>query len=186
VTVQTAPVVFIALLRGVNVGGRGLVAMTELRRLATDLGFVDVKSVLQSGNLVFRGAAQPTGDLERTLEAATRESLGLDTAFLVRTAGQWQELLAANPFPEAAERDPSRLLVMFLKSAPPADRVAALEAAVTGRELVAVSGSHAYLVYPEGVGRSKLTGSLIERRLGTEGTARNWNTVGKLAALTDS
>jgi uncharacterized protein (DUF1697 family) len=176
----------VALLRGVNVGGHGHVAMAELRRVVADIGLSEVRSLLQSGNLVFRGEAQPTEELERMLDTAVRERLDLVTSFFVRTLEQWLEVVSGNPFSEAAERDPSHLVVMLLKQAPAAESVAALQAAISGPELVRVQGTHAYLVYPDGIGHSRLTGAVIERKLGTSGTARNWNTVLKLATLAAS
>ncbi len=175
------PNVHIALLRGVNVGGHRKVAMADLRSLLQALGFEDVRTLLQSGNAVFRSAGPSGVRLERLLEDEAKRRLGLDTAFLVRTAAEWDEAIARNPFPEAARRDPAHLLVMFLKAAPAGAAVRALRAAIAGREAVRAEGRHAYLVYPDGIGRSRLTIDVIERHLGTRGTARNWNTVLKLA-----
>ena len=157
--------------------------MADLRGLLAELGFSDVRSLLNSGNLFFRAPDQPCGKLERRLEAEAEKRLGLRTEFLVRTDQEWAAAIARNPFAVEAERDPSRLLLMALKGAPDAGAVAALQAAITGREVVRADGRHAYLVYPDGIGRSRLTLALIEKKLGTSGTARNWNTALKLAAL---
>jgi uncharacterized protein (DUF1697 family) len=173
----------IALLRGINVGGHKPVAMADLRALLAGLGFGEPRTLLQSGNLVFRGDAPSDVALERLLEAEVERRLGLATQILVRSAEEWDALIAANPFPDAAEHDPGHLLLMPLKAAPAEQAVDALRAASTGPELIRVAGKQAYLVYPEGIGRSKLTNALIERTLGTRGTGRNWNTVLKLAAL---
>jgi uncharacterized protein (DUF1697 family) len=174
---------YVALLRGINVGGHKAVAMADLRGLLAELDFSDVRSLLNSGNLLFRAADQACGKLERRLEAESEKRLGLRTEFLVRTAQEWAAAIAHNPFVVEAERDPGHLLLMTLKDAPDAGAVAALQAAITGREAVRANGRHAYLVYPDGVGRSRLTHALIEKTLGTSGTARNWNTALKLAAL---
>lgn len=173
----------IALLRAVNVAGRNQVAMAALRGLLADLGFGDARTLLQSGNLVFRSDARTCAQLESLLQDAAKQRLGLDTDFFVRTAGDWKEIVAGNPFPKEAGRDPGHLLVMFLKEEPDRDMVAALQEAITGRELVRAKGRHVYIVYPDGIGRSRLTGALIEKKLGTRGTGRNWNTVLKLGAL---
>ena len=82
-----------------------------------------------------------------------------------------------------AEGDPSHLLVMFLKKEPDRDSVTALQKSIKGREIVKAKGRHAYIVYPDGVGRSRLTNTVIEKALGTSSTGRNWNTVLKLADL---
>jgi uncharacterized protein (DUF1697 family) len=173
----------VALLRGINVGGHNLVGMSDLRNLLGKLGFADAKSLLQSGNLVFRSNRLAGEKLELFLEAETAKQLKVTADYLVRTADEWRAIIAKNPFPEVAERDPSHLLVMCLKAAPAKKDVKALEAAIRGPEIVRAVGRQLYLVYPAGIGRSKLTGILIENKLKTRGTARNWNTMQKLAQL---
>jgi len=100
----------------------------------------------------------------------------------VRTADEWDAVVAGNPFPAEAKSDPGHLVVMALKAAPEAAAVAALQAAIAGRETVRAVGRQAYLVYPDGIGESKLTIQKIEKALGTRGTGRNWNTALKLQA----
>lgn len=175
----------VGLVRGINVGGRNLVGMADLRRLGERLGLEDVRTLLQSGNLVFRTEARETAEVERRLEAEAGKRLGLRTpAFFVRTADEWAAIVRKNPFPVEAARDPGHLLLVALKAAPRPASVAALRAAIPGRETVAVKGRDAYFFYPDGVGRSKLTPGLIEKHLAAgPGTARNWNTVLKLLAL---
>jgi uncharacterized protein (DUF1697 family) len=173
----------VGLLRGINVGGHAKMAMADLRDLLTGLGFGDVRTLLQSGNVVFRGDDATLADLEALLEQETARRLGLRPDFMVRTAAEWADVVARNPVPAEAERDPSHFLVMFFKQAPAAAAVAALQAAITGPEVVHADGRQAYITYPEGMGRSRLSGTLIESKLGTRGTGRNWNTVLKLAAL---
>lgn len=178
----TAVTTYAAFLRAVNVGGTGKVSMADLRGLLAGLGYADVRTILQSGNLVFRAKTGTTADLSKRLEKAARERLGLETDVLVRTAGELAQTLAGNPFPDEAERDPAHLVVMFLREAPANDAVAALRAAIAGPERVEARGAHLYAFYPAGIGESRLTNALIERKLGTRGTARNWNTVSKMAA----
>ena len=173
----------IALLRGINVVGRKMVVMAELRELACGLGFTGVRTLLQSGNLVFqcnqlRGAA-----LERRLERETAKELGVDCDYVVRSAAEWAQIVARNPFPREAQDDPGHLLVMCLKALPSEQNVETLRACIKGREYFHADEKQLYLVYPDGVGRSKLTSNLIERKLAARGTARNWNTVRKLHAL---
>jgi uncharacterized protein (DUF1697 family) len=171
----------VALLRAVNVGGKNLVPMADLRALVEELGFTGVRTLLQSGNVVFSGKAGPA--TEEKLEKATQKRLGVSTDFHVRTAAEWDDVIAKNPFPEEAKRDPGHLVVMCLKTAPPSGALEALREAIKGNERVAVEGRQAYLVYPDGIGRSKLTVQLVEKKLGARGTGRNWNTVEKLAAM---
>ncbi|MCI0637804.1 MAG: DUF1697 domain-containing protein [Gemmataceae bacterium] len=174
---------YVALLRGINVGGHKMVAMSDLRDLCEALGFSEVKSLLQSGNLIFESDRRGGAALERLLEAETAKRLDVSVDYVVRSAAEWQTVLARNPFPDEAEHDPGHLLVMFLKAAPLATQVKALEAAIQGPEIVRSEGKQLYAVYPEGIGRSKLTNALIEKKLDTRGTGRNWNTVLKVANL---
>ncbi len=156
--------------------------MAGLREMLAELDLGNPRTLLQSGNAVFE-SSKAAAALERLLEKATAMRFGLVTEFFVRTAREWHAAVEANPFPREAKDEPGRLLLMPLKDVPTAERLERLRAAIKGRERVAIHGRHAYLVYPEGVGRSKLTNALIESRLGTRGTGRNWNTVQKLATL---
>jgi uncharacterized protein (DUF1697 family) len=172
--------IHIALLRAVNVGGRKPIIMTELCDLLTKLGFFGVRSLLQTGNLVFLSNAQTDSGLERLLEEEAAKRLDLHTDFFVRAAEEWKTIVANNPFRDEAKRDPGHLVVMFLKRAPSARDVEVLQASITGPEIVRADGRQAYIVYPAGIGRSRLTNMLVEKSFGTRGTARNWNTVLKL------
>ena len=173
----------IDLLRAVNLGSHNKVAMAELRTCLEAQGFSGVRTLLQSGNVVFGGGRRRGAALERHLEEAARATLGVDTPFIVRTREEWNALVAANPFPAEAADDPGRLLLFCLKDTAPAGSEAALRAAIKGRERARVHGREAYVVYPDGVGQSKLTIAVLERWLGCKGTGRNWNTVLKLQAL---
>jgi len=177
---------YIALLRGINVAGHNLVAMSDLCHLIAELGFAGARSLLQSGNVVFRGKRLAEAALERRLEQETQQRLNVSADYLVRTAKQWDQVVAGNPFPQQARDSPNQLVVMFLKSVPPPQNIVALRVAISGPESLREEGRHLYIIYPAGIGRSKLTGNLIEKKLGVRGTARNWNTVLKLAALCES
>ncbi|MEA2328101.1 MAG: hypothetical protein QOE68_3060, partial [Thermoanaerobaculia bacterium] len=167
---------YVALLRGINIVGRNRVPMAGLRDFAAHLGFGNARTLLNSGNLVFGAERRKPADFERLFEAEAATHLGVAVDFFVRTVAEWTSVIAGNPFPAEAKRDPSHLLVMFLKAAPAAANVKALQAAIVGREVVHADERHAYIVYPDGIGRSRLTSNLIEKKLGTRGTGRNWNT----------
>jgi uncharacterized protein (DUF1697 family) len=173
----------IALLRAVNLPNHGKVSMADLRALMEAVGFEDARTLLQSGNLVFRGSAHTGAALERQLETETARRFDLETDYFVRSAAEWRGIVDRNPFPAEARNDPSHLVVMFLKAAVKAEPVAALQAAISGREIVRGAGREIYVIYPDGIGASRLTNVVIERKLGTRSTGRNWNTVLKLAAL---
>ena len=136
---------------------------------------------MQTGNVVFASDDASGAELERTLESEAKQRLRLDTDFFVRSASEWDAVVAQNPFPDQAKGDPSHLVVMALKDAPNATAVHALQAAVQGPELVRAHAKQLYVVYPAGIGRSRFTLKLIENKLGARGTGRNWNTVLKIA-----
>jgi uncharacterized protein (DUF1697 family) len=176
---------WVALLRGVNVGGRNMVAMAELRKLCARIGLEEAQTLLQSGNVVFRCPERDGGALETRLEQELRKRLGFAPAVFVRNADEWASLVKRNPFREEAERDPAHLVAVLMREAPKPAAIAALRAAIPGREQVdARGGREAYFFYPDGMGRSKLTPAIVDKHLGGSGTARNWNTVLKLLALT--
>lgn len=175
---------YIALLRAVNIGSHNKVAMSDLRELLTTLGLKNGQSLLQSGNLVFESEGRTAAQLEALLEKEAEKRLGLKTPFFVRSATEWQDLTAANPFPKEAKADPGHLIALITRAAPERGAVTALQAAIKGREIVKAVGRCAYIVYPDGVGTSRLSGAILDKTLGTSGTGRNWNTVLKLGALT--
>ena len=175
---------YLALLRGVNVGGKQKVSMAGLQAVFADLGFTGVRTLLNSGNVVFRSDRKMTAAaLETFLEAELARRLGLQTDIHVRTAAEWRAMIAANPLPALATDRPGHLIVSCLKAAPTAEALAALRAAHPGPETIHAGGRHLYIDYSaHGVGESRLTSALMDGRLGTRGTGRNWNTVLKLAA----
>ncbi|MFI5413651.1 MAG: DUF1697 domain-containing protein [Candidatus Lutacidiplasmatales archaeon] len=175
--------VYIALLRAVNVGGGAQVKMEALRALLSRMGFEGAQSLLQSGNVVFRSDEVSRTKLEARLEERLANDLHVPTDFFVRSAAEWESILAGNPFPREAREAPGYLIVTLLKDTPSPESWKKLDAAIRGPERVRGGGRHAYIVYPDGQGRSKLTLSLIEKNLGTRGTSRNWNTVTKLGIL---
>jgi uncharacterized protein (DUF1697 family) len=174
----------VALFRAVNLPSHNSVGAADLRRLFESLGFDDVRTLLQTGNVVFlvTGSVTPA-TLERRIEQAAARLFGLQTDVMVRDAAAWREIVRSNPFPDEARDDPSHLVVLLLKSAPRAGGVEALRTGITGRERVAAGTRALYLVYPDGIGRSKVTNIRIERAIGVSGTGRNWNTVLKIDAL---
>jgi len=171
----------IALLRGINLGARNRVSMPELRALLTGLGHEDVKTLLQSGNVVLT-SDETGGRLEQSLERAIAKELGVDSKVVVRTARELAGVVERNPFGDVAD-DPKRYQVSFLSAKPKADVVKALEAADVAPEQVVVSGREIYAWHPAGIQRSPLVKLLTDKKLGVTATARNWSTVTKLLEL---
>lgn len=172
---------WIALLKAVNLGGATMVSMAELRALAAGLGFTNVRTLLHSGNLLFSCEDRDPEALEAVLEAAISERFGRPATVFVRDPVAWTGAIAANPFPDFARDDPSHLVLTVMKTAPALEAVADLRAAIVGSETVRAVGRELYFTYPDGIGDSKLTTAIIERRLGGATTSRNWNTVLKIA-----
>lgn len=172
----------IALLRGVNVGGRK-VLKDDLLGLAKDLGFDDAKTLLASGNLVLWGKAEADAHLEKRLEDGLEKRMGLRTEFFVRTSAELKAIIDANPYPDEVRSHPNHLLVHFMKTPLPDGDEAMLRAAITGPETFKVGARELYIDYPDDVGHSMLDRDWRKTKRSPLGTARNWNTVLKLAAL---
>ena len=170
----------VILLRGINVGGKAKLPMAQLREIAEGIGLADVQTYIQSGNLVATASVAPATVAEQ-LRAAIEKATGLDVPIIVRTVTQWRDVIDANPFPGAASIG-TTLHVTFLDGAAP-DELVGFDAAEFAPEEFAVVGSELYLHLPDGMGRSKLAVKLHRLPGASTGTARNWNTVRKLAEL---
>ena len=174
---------YVGVLRAINLGPHNRIAMSDLRAMLEKVGCEEPRTLLLSGNVVFENPSSSIAGVERLLEEASTRHLGVTTDYFVRSAKEWLGIIDDNPFAKEAKADPGHLLMMCLRDAPSAAQVKALQSAIKGREVVKAKGRHAYFVYPDGVGRSKLTIQVIEKALGTRGTARNWNTVLKIGEL---
>jgi uncharacterized protein (DUF1697 family) len=173
---------YVALLRGINVGGNNRVPMPDLRAMTEAIGFTDVKTLLQSGNMVFTARSTPTAKLEAQLEKATSDEIGVTCSYMVRTGAGWGAIIKANPYAAMARSDPSHLIVQVCKATPDAAALTAARAyAVPGEEFKLV-GRELFICYPHGMGESKLAAALTRPILGTPSSGRNWNTVIKIAA----
>jgi uncharacterized protein (DUF1697 family) len=173
---------YVALLRGINVGGRTRVRMDDLRRLFLGLRHADVHSYLQSGNVIFRSAAEDPPRLAGEIERRIARDLGVTITVLLRTADDLAHVVANNPFLRRVA-DPATLHVTFLADAPDRDRAARLETPGGQPDELALAGREVYLQCPNGYGRTKLSNAYIERRLGVAATTRNWRTVTTLRDL---
>jgi uncharacterized protein (DUF1697 family) len=178
---------YLALLRGVNVGGRNKVAMADLRRIAAELGYTEVATYIQSGNLVFTSADDDTAGLARALERRIAEQLGVRPAVVVLSAAELGRVIAANPFP--AETNGRYLHAVFRDTEPSAAEASRIAEAV-GRarangsaDDAMVVGRALYVHTPDGFGRSELAARLVSSAPRTAGTARNWLTVTRLMAM---
>jgi uncharacterized protein (DUF1697 family) len=173
---------FIALLRGINVGGRARVPMAELRELVGELGWRKVETYIQSGNLVFEAAGKAAA-LEDALEGVLEKRFGFSPAVIVRPAAAWKAHADSNPFPEASAAEPNRVLLALAKTAPRPGAAREIQARAAAGERVEQAGDALWFHYPAGVGTSKLSPALIDRLAGSPVTARNWRTVQKLQEM---
>jgi uncharacterized protein (DUF1697 family) len=173
---------FVALLRAVNVGGRK-VPMADLRKLVERLNFSEVQTYIQSGNLVFIGKGTAAA-IEAKLEKAIAAEFGIEVPVIARTAEQWKAYLQVpKPFAEAAAATPNWVLLGLSKSPPRKEAVAALRERAKNGERIELSGDGLWFHYASGVGESKLTPASIDKAVGSPLTARNLNTVRKLAEM---
>lgn len=164
--------VFVALLRAINVSGTGKLLMTELKALCEACSFSDVKTYIQSGNVVFKTRlSEPKA--RATLEKALTKKLGVPASAPLRSADQLEALLAQNPF---KKQPASRVLILFMDEAPPAKAVKAVVS--PDGEQLHLAGQDLFIYYPNGSGRSKL-----KLPFAKNSTSRNVNTVTKLAAM---
>ncbi|MGB0112344.1 MAG: DUF1697 domain-containing protein [Ilumatobacteraceae bacterium] len=175
-----AETTLIVLLRGINVGGNRKLLMTDLRAIAASIGLDAVRTHIQSGNLVATSAAAPSTVATR-LRAAILETTDLDVPIVVRTAQQWRALIGANPFADAP--DIGRTVHVTFLDAPAPDDLVAFDASEFAPEELVVHEGECYLHLPNGMGRSKLAVKLQRLPGASTGTARNWNTVLKIAEL---
>jgi uncharacterized protein (DUF1697 family) len=174
---------FVAMLRSINVGGRNRVAMADLRELVTSLGFGDVVTYVQSGNLVFSGVGSPTV-AARAIEDRITADLGLTVPVMVRSKRQLRVVLDGNPFSDL-DVDPKTIHVTFLAGRPDPQGLRELDT-LTGQfgdDQFKVTGEDVFLYCPGGYGETKLSNAYLERRLGVSATTRNWRTVTTLADM---
>lgn len=173
--------VFIALIRGINVGGHKKLKMADVKVFCEDLGLTSVRTHLQSGNVVFQTTRTDRAQLAKDLETAFL----VDARVILRTTAELRKAIAQNPMPGEAARGPSHYIIAFLSDKPKAAAMQALRDAYSGPEQMELLGAELYIHYGPGMGTSKLTNALIERKLGVSATSRNWNTVTKLLELAE-
>ena len=172
--------VYIAMLRGVNVGGHQKLNMEALRALCTGLGLRDVRSYIQSGNLVFRDDEADPRALVHRLQAAIEGKFGFKPGVVLRTAAELQKVVARNPFAGRDGIEPSRLLVLFLAEKPSPAACAQVLALPSEPEEHVIHGRELYVYYPNGMARPRIPLIRIEKMLQCVSTGRNWNTVNTL------
>ena len=174
---------YVSMLRGINVSGHRRVEMEELKQIYVSLGYRNVRTYLQSGNVVFEGAGASADALAEEIGKSLKQRLGLDVPLLIRTDDELGLVIKNNPF---AGRNEERLHVTFLHEVPgvfPLDRI---NKAVGKGEAFSMAEREVYLFCPNGYGQTKLSNTFFERELKTTATTRNWRTTKSLLSLTES
>lgn len=175
----------ICLLRAVNVGGHAIIKMEALRAMCESAGLCDVKTYVQSGNIVFRSDEPNPARLAKKIGDALERKFGVRPEVILRTTSEMRGVIARNPFARRRGIEPNKLQVMFLSSELPADAREAAVAIKVGPEEVHCNGRELYIYFPEGMGQSKLPPKLA-KVLKNSGTTRNWNTVTKLLQMAEA
>jgi uncharacterized protein (DUF1697 family) len=177
-----AAVQYVAFLRAVNLGKVNRVPMGELRAALEDAGFGDVRTHLQSGNVLLGSSKRSATAIERALEELVDQEFQVRADVMVRTGDALAKVAGSNPLAKKGA-DAAGLHVAFLKRAPSASAKRALTSRVFGRDQFAIRGSEIFLRYPHGVAGSTMNTGVFEKALGTRGTVRTWKVVTRLAEL---
>lgn len=177
---------YILILRGINVSGQKLIEMAALRSMFEKMGFKDVNTYLQSGNIVFNTEAVEVHQLEQMIYRQIKADLGLEVPVIVMSHAQLHQAINQNPFLSDPTKAPSFLHLTFLASAPEAFDQEGIERKIQGDEAICFSDRVIYLYCPNGYGRTKLTNNFLESRLKVTATTRNWKTVNELQIMANS
>lgn len=176
---------YVALLRGINVGGKHRVKMADLKLLLEECGYSDIQTYIQSGNAVFRSSTTTAERAQRDIEQALQERYGFPVPTVVRTSAEMLALVQNNPFAHHAEAAPKALHIAFLDAVPAPDAVEALAARNYSPEEYALEGKHVYLLLPDGYSDVVLQNGFLEKKLRVRATTRNWNTTCIVAEMAE-
>lgn len=171
-----------ALLRGVNVSGKNLIKMSDLRQMFEDEGFRNANTFIQSGNVVFDSDTDDSSDVSKELETAISKMFGYEVPVIIRSNQELTEIIKKNPF---ASEDEKMLYITFLKESPEKELAAELQEKIIDNDEIRIIDKNAYLLIRGGYGNTKLSNAFIEKKLRAVSTTRNFRTVKKLIELSD-
>ncbi len=175
---------FLAILRGINVSGQKKIIMAELKSLFESLEFENVKTYIQSGNVIFESEIRNITELKKQIENAIEKEYDFHVTVLIRTEEDILKLISCNPYnPVDLAKEGTKVLVTFLENSPLTGLVGSLETFKGSNESFEVQGDHLYLYCPDGYGKTKLSNNLIGKKLNLQATTRNWKTVIKLSQM---
>jgi uncharacterized protein (DUF1697 family) len=176
--------ILISMLRGINVGGHNLIKMEALRELYGSLKFENPRSYVQSGNVVFGSKEKDLKKIARKIEDAIEREFGCRPDVILRTTEEMRDVIKRNPF--KGDREAAKMVVSFLASDPDKEAPEKIRAIKVGPEELILAGRELYMYYPDGMGKSKVTGAMLDKALKVRGTARNWNSVRKLLEMAEA
>jgi uncharacterized protein (DUF1697 family) len=171
------------MLRGINVTGHNTIKMQDLRTVCNKLGYRNVQTYVQSGNIVFETTKESPAQLSKQLSKAIRDAQGFDVPVFIRTVDEMKKIVSANPFLKERNIDTSKLHVTFLSEAPKAGSLQNLEKIPAEPDRFHAVQNEIYLSCPEGYGRTKLSNTMIEKTLSVGATTRNWRTSNTLLEM---
>ena len=175
--------IYIAMLRGINVGGKKIVRMEHLRASFEALEFGRVRTYVQSGNVIFKAVRASPDDLSRTIAEKISKDFGFPIPVVVRTSDEIGKIVGGNPFLKERGLDSSKLHITFLAAPPAKNAKERIDALNAGPDQFRIKGREIYLYCPDGYGRTKLSNNAIEKALSVGATTRNWKTVSTLARI---
>ena len=171
---------YISMLRGINVSGQKLIKMDALRKLYENLGFINVITYLQSGNVIFTNKDQDPDKLGQIIRREIQKNFGFEVPVIVLTVDNLKQIIDHNPFIKDSNRDQSSLYVTFLSSKPDQFDTKVIEDKKQDKEEIIFSDNAVYLYCPDGYGRTKLSNNFLEAKLKVDATTRNWKTTNEL------
>ncbi|MDO8736364.1 MAG: DUF1697 domain-containing protein [Thermoleophilia bacterium] len=173
---------YISILRGINVGGKKKIKMEELKAAYESLGFENIRTYIQTGNVIFDSSVPNESDINASIRNQLAAVFGFQISVLIRRMDGFQQIIKGNPFLDEQAVDPRALHVTFLSQAPSQTALAVIEPAADDGDQYRFSDSNeeVYLFCPDGYGRTRLSNSFFEKKLGVSATTRNWNTVNRL------
>lgn len=174
---------YVSMLRGINVGGKRRVKMDDLKEFYASMGCLNVQTYVQSGNVIFQHRDSNGSKLAGKIEHSLNEHFGLDIAVLIRTKEELKKLIEKNPF---ADKDESKLHVIFLSSKPQKISTNQIDRYVAAEEAYSISDKEVYLFCPNGYGRTKLSNNFFEKTMKVTATTRNWRSVNTLYSMSSS
>ena len=178
--------IYFSLLRGINVSGQKKIQMAKLKLLYDSLGFQNVTTYIQSGNVIFESNDKDCDILSERISQKILDTFGFEVTVIIRTKDEWIKVIKNNPFAGKAEIDQTRLYITFLHQEPDEIDADGLDQSKSKTEKYAIVGKEFYFYCPDGYGRTKLSNTVVEKKLKVTATTRNWNTVNKLLEMTDN